>query len=119
MIAASIVFVAAQNALFPQTAKGWTRLGAAFGFGLFHGLGFAGGLRDAMAELPATALASALSAFSVGVEIGHQCVVIPVFLLAMVMRKKARETSRRAVLRAGSGVIALAGVVYLVNALRA
>ena len=49
MISASIVFVAVQNIIAPRQARGWTRLAAAFFFGLFHGLGFAGGLLDAMA----------------------------------------------------------------------
>lgn len=119
MIAASIVFVAVQNILFPGSSRGWLRLGAAFGFGLFHGLGFAGGLLDAMAELPATALVSALSAFSLGVEVGHQCVVLPVFLVLMLGTKNDDGGSRRRmIMRVGSVFIAAAGLFYLVAALR-
>src|SRR5205085_2683763 len=44
IIAASIVFVALQNVFWPEQTRGWTRLTVAFFFGLFHGLGFAGGL---------------------------------------------------------------------------
>jgi hydrogenase/urease accessory protein HupE len=118
MIAASIVFVALQNTLFPRTSRGWTRLAAAFGFGLFHGLGFAGGLLDAMAELPATAMMSALSAFSLGVEVGHQCVVLPVFFAVAWCVRKSGGSWRLPVLRSGSAVIAGAGIFYLVAALR-
>jgi len=118
MIAASIVFVALQNTLFPRSSRGWSRLAVAFGFGLFHGLGFAGGLLDAMAELPGTAMMSALSAFSLGVEAGHQCVVLPVFFLALLARKKTDVTRFPVMLRAGSAVIAAAGMFYLVNALQ-
>ena len=62
MIAASIVFVAVQNIFWPERSTGWARLAVAFGFGLFHGLGFAGGLKDAMSEMPNIALWLALSA---------------------------------------------------------
>src|SRR5205807_1459282 len=56
MIAASIVFVAVQNVFWPRQSRGWTRLAVAFAFGLFHGLGFAGGLKEAMAGMPRAAL---------------------------------------------------------------
>jgi hydrogenase/urease accessory protein HupE len=118
MISASIVFVAVQNVFFPEKSRGWSRLGAAFGFGLFHGLGFAGGLLDAMAELPGTALVSALSAFSLGVEVGHQCVVLPVFFVLMLVTKKYGGLRRGAILRFGSVLIAAAGAFYLAEALR-
>ena len=44
MIAASIICVAVQNVFWPERSRGWTRLGIAFAFGLFHGLGFGRGL---------------------------------------------------------------------------
>jgi hypothetical protein len=50
MIAASIMFVALQNIFWPERSRGWSRLAVAFGFGLFHGLGFAGGLLGAMSD---------------------------------------------------------------------
>jgi hypothetical protein len=91
MIAASIVFVAVQNIFWPRHARGWSRLAIAFAFGLFHGLGFAGGLKQAMSEMPVVALGVALAAFSIGVEIGHQLVVIPLFVLL-----KSKAQTRRA-----------------------
>ena len=51
LISASIVFVALQNVFWPSRAKDRSRLGAAFFFRLFHGLGFAGGLLEAMREM--------------------------------------------------------------------
>ena len=65
MIAASIVFVATQNIFWPQKSLGASRLVVAFLFGLFHGLGFAGGLLDAMASLDGAA--------AVGRDRGLQC----------------------------------------------
>src|SRR5260370_27769018 len=63
MIAASIVFVALQNAFIPKLSRGWARVWTAFFFGLFHGLGFAVGLLDAMAGLPIPPTGVAVLAF--------------------------------------------------------
>lgn len=68
-IALSIVLVAAE-ALNPKPtlARRWPAL-VAFLFGLVHGLGFAGALKDI--GLPQNHLAVALLTFNVGVEIGQ------------------------------------------------
>ena len=121
MIAASIVFVALQNVLWPKQAKGWSRLAVAFGFGLFHGLGFAGGLLDAMQEMSGLTIVLAIAAFSLGVEIGHQMIVLPLFgvlKLARQIRAEHAERDRVSLLaqRYGSGVICVAGMYYLVVA---
>ncbi len=123
MIAISIVAVAAQNLFFPSQTRGWPRFATAFGFGLFHGLGFAGGLLAAMSELPRAAVATAIAAFSLGVEIGHQFVVLPLFALVLLCRRlDARPDAaswRVARLRlTGSCVVLVAGCYYLVAALR-
>lgn len=119
MIAASIVFVAAQNCGWPHRARGWTRLLVAFGFGLFHGLGFAGGLLEAMQGFSGLTVATAIAAFSVGVELGHQAVVLPVFGGMRILRGlRIRDAARARWSRAGSACIALAGVCYLFAALR-
>lgn len=117
VIAGSIVFVALENIIFPQRTHGWMRLGVAFGFGLVHGLGFAGGLRDAMADLGTSAIVIALLAFSLGVEIGHQVVVLPTFGLLHLGTWKFEAPFRAAALRYGSIAISLAGGYYLFHAL--
>ena len=124
MIAASIVFVALQNVFWPQRSQGGSRLAVAFFFGLFHGLGFAGGLLETMAGMPGLGIGLAIVAFSCGVEIGHQCVVLPVFGLTKWARswKRAGAEEGQAsaggwLLRGGSAMIAIAGMYYLVNAL--
>jgi hypothetical protein len=122
MIAASIVFVAVQNVFWPQHSRGWTRLGVAFGFGLFHGLGFAGGLRDAMEGMPPVALWAALGAFSLGVELGHQVVVIPLYG-ALYAGKHVNADMPRLALAARvrqvcSVGICLAGIYFLTMAVR-
>jgi hypothetical protein len=123
VVAASIVFVAVQNIFWPARTRGWSRLAVAFGFGLFHGLGFAGGLLEAMQGLPMVAVAIAITAFSLGVEIGHQAVVLPVFFglrlaRSMCSTEAARERVTHFSMRYGSAFISLAGMFYLMVALR-
>lgn len=122
MIAASIVFVAVQNIFWPNQARGWTRLAVAFAFGLFHGLGFAGGLKDAMGEMPSVALWAALMSFSIGVEIGHQVVVLPLFASIQAAKKWNAEEPRMElagrILKLGSCGISVAGVYFLIQAIR-
>jgi len=118
LISASIVFVALQNVLWPRRARGWSRLGAAFFFGLFHGLGFAGGLLDAMRELQSGTMLLAILAFSVGVEAGHQMVVLPLFAFLKAARHLQPDVVARAQLsmalqRIGSAGISIAGAYYL------
>lgn len=122
LISASIVFVAMQNVFWPSRARGWSRLGAAFFFGLFHGLGFAGGLLEAMREMQSGTMFLAILAFSVGVETGHQMVVLPLFGFLKAARRSQPDAVLRARLsmafqRIGSAGISMAGVYYLCIAL--
>lgn len=123
MIAGSIVFVALTNLLWPKRSRGWARLATAFFFGLFHGLGFAGGLLDAMDGLSGVAIGVAIAAFSLGVELGHQMVVLPVFFGLKLVRATrpddaGRERLSLATMRAGSLLVCLAGTIYLFAALK-
>jgi hydrogenase/urease accessory protein HupE len=71
-IALSIVFVAAEVVHGRQGQKGLTERWpwvVAFVFGLLHGLGFAGALREV--GLPENAIPSALLFFNLGVELGQ------------------------------------------------
>ena len=123
MIAASIVCVALQNVFRPESGTSPTRLATAFVFGLFHGLGFAGGLLRVMAGLSTMKALGAIGAFSVGVELGHQAVVLPAFLSLRLLRRARGPGSWRGssvwqLRRYGSALIALAGCFYLAEALR-
>ena len=84
LIALSIAYVAIEN-LFTRELKAW-RLGLVFIFGLLHGLGFAGVLREL--GLPREEFLTALLTFNLGVE-GGQLTVIGAALLvvAPVMNK--------------------------------
>jgi len=123
LIAASIVFVAVENVLWPARSRSWLRLAVAFFFGLFHGLGFAGGLLDAMEGMHGTVILLAIAAFSIGVETGHQIVVIPEFILLKLIRgirsdDAGRNRIRVVTQRVGSAAVSVAGLFYLVVALR-
>jgi hydrogenase/urease accessory protein HupE len=120
MIAASIVFVALQNVIVPERSRGAGRLSVAFFFGLFHGLGFAGGLLSAMEGMAGLAVGLAIVAFSLGVEIGHQMVVLPIFMALKITRDRLSRQSAQIpgrVLRYGSAGICAAGLFYLFVAL--
>lgn len=69
-IAASIVFVAAENFFSHDIQKRWRDT---LGFGLVHGFGFASALQEF--GIPKTALIPALASFNVGVEIGQVAIV--------------------------------------------
>jgi len=112
LIAASIVFVAVENVVWPERTRGRLRLAVAFGFGLVHGLGFAGGLLDAMRELPKAQVAAAIVSFSAGVETGHMMVVLPLFAVLAVLRRRAPAWGARN-LRYASVLISACGAYYL------
>ena len=121
MIAMSIIFVAVQNIFWPEQSWGWSRLAIAFAFGLFHGLGFAGGLMEAMAGMPGVALWTALISFSVGVEIAHQMVILPLYGALTAARNLGAEEPRVVLAararRIGSAGISVAGIYFLVQAI--
>jgi len=123
LIALSICFVAIENVFWPNRSHGWLRLGVAFFFGLFHGLGFAGGLLAAMQGMSGSVVLIAIVAFSLGVEAAHQMVVIPLFFLLKLIRETRSDPGRRGLVavrtqRFGSAAISVAGLFYLFVALR-
>lgn len=71
LIAVSIVYVAVENLLTPNLTP-WRPL-IVFGFGLLHGLGFAGVLQEV--GLPRADYALGLVAFNIGVEGGQLAVI--------------------------------------------
>ena len=86
LIAASIVYVAAENFFVSDIRHRWI---ITFLFGLVHGFAFAGVLKAY--GLPHDALAGALAAFNVGVEVG-QIVVVMLTLSAMRLTEAALRT---------------------------
>ncbi len=122
VIAGSIVFVALQNVLAPHGAAGSSRLAVAFGFGLVHGLGFAGGLREVLEQSPTSSLAITILAFCIGVELGHLAVGAPLFGIFKALRKPTPEPPATPGVtpleRWSSVAVAAGGAWFLWSALR-
>ncbi len=117
-----IVFVALQNLFRPEKARGQSRLVAAFVFGLFHGLGFAGGLLDVMHQMQTETILVAILGFSLGVEAGNQLVLLPLFAVLKIVRRAQpdaviRPQGATLFLRINSAAISVAGMYYLCLAL--
>jgi hydrogenase/urease accessory protein HupE len=77
LIALSIAYVAIEN-IFLSELRSW-RVALVFGFGLLHGMGFAGALKEL--GLPRSEFLTALLTFNVGVEAGQLAVIGTAFLL--------------------------------------
>lgn len=108
LIAASVVLAAINN-LVPVADTGRWRF--TFGFGLVHGFGFAGALKDL--GLADAGLAGPLFAFNLGVELGQIALVLLFVPLAWALRERGFYT--RWVLRGGSVLIAAVALVWLVE----
>jgi len=117
LIALSIVLVSLENLVRPEGGAGAARLAVAFGFGLVHGLGFAGPLVDALQGAPRELIVLGIVGFSLGVELGHQLVVLPLYLLLTSLARTTRDRSFPLTLRVGSLATALGGSFFLVRAL--
>ena len=111
-IAATIVFVAVENLVYrPRLA--W-RCAITFLFGLIHGLGFAGFLRDMLPGSTFGQVAGPLLKFSVGVEAGHLALVALALPLLLLMKRKAPRVDRY-FSPSASAVISLIGAFWLVT----
>lgn len=110
LIAATIAFVAVEN-LFVREMPPWRPV-LVFGFGLIHGLGFAGFFGEL--GLPPGQFWSALLGFNVGVEIGQLAVVAAAFLLLRAL-PVGDDALRRYVVVPGSALIGLAGLFWTVE----
>ena len=115
LIAATIVFVAAENFFVHDIRKRWR---ATFVLGLVHGFGFAGALREY--GLPTDAVAPALAAFNIGVEIGQVAIVGLIFPLLLWSDRigagvAARRARHPAVVYACSAVILVFGLYWLIQ----
>ncbi|WP_457333836.1 HupE/UreJ family protein [Rhizobacter sp. P5_C2] len=106
VIAASVVFAALNN-LVPMVREGRWKL--TFAFGLVHGFGFAGALKDA--GLAQGALALPLLGFNLGVELGQLAIVA--LFVTTVWALRATRFYRHVLLRGGSALIVLVAVLWL------
>jgi len=81
-IAATIVYVALENLWIRDTRHRWW---LTFFFGLVHGFGFAGVLREL--GLPSTGLVRCLLMFNLGVEVGQLAIALALLPLAMALQR--------------------------------
>ncbi|MBG1263289.1 HupE/UreJ family protein [Nostoc commune] len=107
VIALSIVYVAAEN--FWRKDLRWRWL-LTFIFGLIHGLGFAGILKEI--HLVQSNLALSLASFNVGVEIGQIAIVSIAFIVLRTIRKYPWELTFRRLL---SGCVVAMGLFWFVQ----
>ena len=111
LIAFTIAFVAIENLIFKDMTK-WRPV-VVFGFGLIHGLGFAGFFGEL--GLPPGQFWSALIGFNIGVEIGQLSVIITAAILGALLRKWQKDPDgllryRTWIARPGSLLIGLTGL---------
>jgi len=111
-IALSIVGVGADNLLAGAQPRRDLRPFFALGFGLVHGFGFAGVLREI--GLPPRALRLSLLSFNLGVELGQVAVVAAVAFALSTLRAHSERASRRVTL-VGSLAVAAAGAFWFVQ----
>jgi hypothetical protein len=109
LIALSIAFVAVENICTPEL-KPW-RPFVVFGFGLMHGLGFAGVLTSL--GLPRKDFATALVTFNAGVELGQLAVITLAFLVVGWWRH--RTWYRPRIVVPASALIAATGLFWTVQ----
>jgi hydrogenase/urease accessory protein HupE len=115
LIAATIVYVAAENFFVHDISKRWR---ATFVLGLVHGFGFAGALREY--GLPDRALIPALAAFNIGVEIGQVAIVSLIFPLLLLSDRigvaaGGKRERHASLVYACSAVILVFGLYWLIE----
>lgn len=110
LIAISIAYVAIENLFLAELKT--RRIALVFAFGLLHGLGFAGALKDV--GLPRSEFLAALISFNVGVEGGQLAVIAAAFLL-VGWRCSERPWYRRRVVIPASAAIACMAVYWTVQ----
>lgn len=97
LIALSIAFVALDNLLSPRTAH---RLPIVFGFGLLHGLGFAGTI-SVDGPLSWSVLVGLLS-FNVGIELAQVALIAVAFPVLQLLRRHATTPAAARVVAVGT-----------------
>lgn len=120
LIAITIAFVAIENLFFNDMTR-WRPV-VVFGFGLIHGLGFAGFFGEL--GLPPGQFWSALIGFNVGVEIGQLSVIGVAALIGITLRHALHDLGgnaryRQFVVRPCSLLIGLTGLWWAITRLMA
>lgn len=112
VIAASIVYVGVEN-LLRRGAEPRGRWALTFAFGLVHGFGFAGVLRELGLGAGGQGIALPLLTFNLGVEAGQIAIAAVVLPLLWQLRKNDRFVTRGVPVI--SAIVALAGLWWLID----
>jgi hydrogenase/urease accessory protein HupE len=110
-IALSIIYVGIDNLMVGKTGRD-VRAWIAFFFGLVHGFGFAGVLKEF--GLPRQALGWSLFSFNFGVEIGQACIVVVVASVLAALRSRNQAVAGR-IMKVGSVCVILAGTWWFIQ----
>jgi len=109
LIALSIAYVGIEN-IVTSRLHPW-RVVIVFGFGLLHGMGFAGVLTEI--GLPESEFVTALVSFNVGVEFGQLAVIVLALLAVGTFRKQPWYRAR--VVIPASALITLTGIYWTIE----
>ncbi len=112
LIALSIAYVAVTSVFLRKYdffGSQRNKLITVFFFGLFHGFGFAGALKDL--SIPSGSFIPALVAFNVGIEIGQLTIITAVLPILYLLRKKSWYQSFISVIAVGIGSFGLVWAV--------
>lgn len=112
MIAVSIVYVGLEN-IWRRGKDIEGRWLLTFAFGLIHGFGFAGVLKELNIGAGGSGIAVPLVSFNVGVELGQLAVAALVWPLLQALRKRPALTTK--LVPVGSLLVAIAGGYWLIE----
>ncbi|NKL66288.1 HupE/UreJ family protein [Rhizobium leguminosarum bv. viciae] len=112
LIALSVAYVAIENIMILELSP-WRPV-VVFCFGLLHGMGFAGALREL--QLPRSEIIPALISFNVGIELA-QLSIIAIAYLGFARWFRDRPRYRRWIVVPASAAIAATGLLWTVERL--
>jgi len=104
-IALSIVYVGVENWFVKDASRRWM---LTLPFGLIHGFGFAGALKEI--ALPSAQVPLALVSFNLGVEAGQ--ILVLALVLPILFWLRRRPWFARQGVRSASSLVALSGLVW-------
>lgn len=108
MIAFSISYVAITSIFFKKfIGTGKSKIAAVFFFGLFHGLGFAGFLKEI--KIPHDRFLLSLLSFNIGIELGQLLIVGALLPLIYIFQNKKWYEM---VIKIIAGIIGVLGVIW-------
>lgn len=110
LIALSIAAVALENLLGRGVTR--PRMVAVFGFGLLHGMGFAGSLR--LDDEISWSLVGSLLSFNLGIELGQLLVLTVLFPLVLLLRRHRWSTT---ILPVSTVALAAVGLTWFLQRL--